>query len=39
MLLQRAVTRYGHCTFTGSELISAFGDLVGWANTGVKPAA
>jgi hypothetical protein len=28
---------YGHCTFTPSELATAFLDLVLWAEHGVKP--
>ena len=38
LLLQREVQRYGHCAYATSELVVAFQDLVGWAETGVKPA-
>ncbi len=38
-LLQRAVSRYGHCTFTIAELMSNFESLVGWVETGIKPAS
>jgi len=37
-LLQRSVDRYGHCTFTGAEMLTALGDLASWVDTGVKPA-
>jgi len=40
-LVQRSVpgtgSGYGHCTFTPSELATAFFDLVLWAEFGVKP--
>ena len=40
-LVQRSVpgtgSGYGHCTFTPSELATAFFDLVLWAEHGVKP--
>jgi pimeloyl-ACP methyl ester carboxylesterase len=40
-LVQRSVTGtgngYGHCTFTPQELVTAFFDLVLWAELGVKP--
>lgn len=36
-LLQRSVDRYGHCTFTGAEMLTALGDLASWVDTGVKP--
>jgi pimeloyl-ACP methyl ester carboxylesterase len=39
MLLQRSINRYGHCTFTGPEMIGAFQALVGWVTTGVRPAS
>ena len=38
MLLQRQVAVYGHCVVPVPLLAAAFTDLVGWANTGVKPA-
>jgi pimeloyl-ACP methyl ester carboxylesterase len=41
-LVQRSVPGtaggYGHCTFTPQELSTAFGDLVLWAQYGVKPS-
>jgi pimeloyl-ACP methyl ester carboxylesterase len=40
-LVQRSVlgtgNGYGHCTFTPLELVTAFSDLVLWAEFGVKP--
>ncbi|MGI9629262.1 MAG: hypothetical protein ACR2QM_20735 [Longimicrobiales bacterium] len=36
-LVQRTVDRYGHCTFTGPETITAFLDLVNWVEDGVVP--
>ena len=38
MLLQRTVPSYGHCAVPAPVLVGAFTDLVGWVNTGVKPA-
>ena len=42
LLVQRTVNGanngYGHCTFTPAELATAFSDLVGWVEFGVKPA-
>lgn len=38
-LLQRTVDRYGHCTFTGAEMLTALGDLAVWVETGIKPAS
>lgn len=38
-LLQRSVDRYGHCTFTGPEMLTALGDLATWVETGIKPAS
>lgn len=38
MLLQRQVPVYGHCAVPLPVLTAAFTDLVGWVNTGVKPA-
>jgi hypothetical protein len=41
-LVQRSVAGtdggYGHCTFTPTELVIAFQDLVLWAEYGIKPA-
>jgi pimeloyl-ACP methyl ester carboxylesterase len=37
-LVQRATRDYGHCTFTGPELVQTFTDLVKWVEGGVKPA-
>ncbi len=37
-LVQRATRDYGHCSFTGPELVQAFNDLVNWVEGGVKPA-
>jgi pimeloyl-ACP methyl ester carboxylesterase len=36
-LVQRTVNRYGHCAFTPTEIATAFLDLVGWVEFGVKP--
>jgi hypothetical protein len=42
LLVQRSVSGanngYGHCTFTPAELATAFSDLVGWVEFGIKPA-
>jgi len=38
LLVQRAIRGVGHCEFTGVELATAFLDLVGWVEIGVKPA-
>jgi acetyl esterase/lipase len=37
-LVQRATRDVGHCTFTPAELVQTFTDLVGWVESGVKPA-
>ena len=37
-LVQRATRDYGHCSFTGPELVQTFAALVGWVEGGVKPA-
>ena len=37
-LVQRATRDYGHCTFTGPELVTTFVDLVKWVEGGIKPA-
>lgn len=36
-LVQRATRDYGHCTFTGPELVQTFVDLATWVEAGVKP--
>jgi hypothetical protein len=38
LLVQRATRDFGHCTFSPSELVSSFVDLVEWVNTDVAPA-
>jgi pimeloyl-ACP methyl ester carboxylesterase len=38
LLVQRAVRRAGHCTFTQEERIAAFEDLVKWVEQKQKPA-
>jgi pimeloyl-ACP methyl ester carboxylesterase len=38
LLVQRATRDFGHCSFTPIELVTAFTDLVGWVEAGVKPA-
>lgn len=37
LLVQRAIDRFGHCTFTLEERVRALEDLVAWAERGVKP--
>jgi hypothetical protein len=37
-LVQRATRDVGHCTFTPTELVTTFTDLVKWVEGGVKPA-
>jgi hypothetical protein len=37
-LVQRATRDYGHCSFTGPELVQTFTDLVKWVEGGIKPA-
>jgi Prolyl oligopeptidase family len=37
-LVQRATRDVGHCTFTPTELVQTFTDLVAWVEGGVKPA-
>ncbi len=37
LLVQRAIRGVGHCDFTPTELVTAFVDLVGWVEFGVKP--
>lgn len=36
-LVQRTRAAYGHCTFDGATLMTAFGELEQWSRTGVKP--
>ena len=36
-LVQRTISRYGHCTFTSGEMVKAFRDLAGWVETGTRP--
>lgn len=38
LLVQRAIRGVGHCDFTATEMVTAFVDLVGWVESGVKPA-
>jgi hypothetical protein len=38
LLVQRATRDFGHCAFTGPELVTTFVDLVKWVETGAKPA-
>jgi fermentation-respiration switch protein FrsA (DUF1100 family) len=38
LLVQRAIRGVGHCDFTGSELVTAMSDLIGWVEFGIKPA-
>jgi pimeloyl-ACP methyl ester carboxylesterase len=38
-LLQRSISRYGHCTFAIPEMLTSLNDLATWVDTGVKPAA
>jgi hypothetical protein len=37
LLVQRAIRGVNHCGFTSNELATAFLDLVGWRELGVKP--
>jgi hypothetical protein len=37
LLKQVQIDRWGHCTFTNAEVQAAFGSLVQWVETGVKP--
>ena len=37
LVVFREVDRYGHCELTPEELFQAFGDLVRWSKTGVRP--
>lgn len=38
LLVQRATRDYGHCSFTGPELVQTFTDLVQWVEGGQRPA-
>jgi len=38
LLVQRATRDFGHCSFTGPELVTTFVDLVKWVEAGTKPA-
>lgn len=38
LLLQREVSRFGHCAFGTAEMTSAFQALTGWVESGVRPA-
>ena len=38
LLVQRATRDFGHCTFTPTELVTTFVDLVTWVEVGIKPA-
>ena len=38
LLVQRAIRRAGHCTFSQDERIAAFDDLASWVRDGTKPA-
>jgi hypothetical protein len=37
LLVQYPIDRWGHCSFTVPEAAAAFGRLVQWVETGVKP--
>jgi pimeloyl-ACP methyl ester carboxylesterase len=37
LLVQRSVDRWGHCAFTPQEMLTAFGQLVQWVETGQRP--
>lgn len=37
MLVQRAIRGVNHCGFTGTELATAFAELVAWVEFGIKP--
>ena len=36
--VQRATRDFGHCAFTGPELVTTFVDLARWVEGGIKPA-
>jgi pimeloyl-ACP methyl ester carboxylesterase len=37
-LLRRVIDRAGHCNFEPAEIFGSFADLVGWAESGIRPA-
>ena len=37
MLVQRTINTFGHCVFTPQEIVQGLGELVAWAELGVKP--
>ncbi len=37
-LLRRVIDRAGHCAFAADEIFGSFADLVGWAESGIRPA-
>lgn len=37
LVVQRPIARYGHCSFTVNDMITAFTDLTNWVENGVKP--
>lgn len=37
LVVQRPISRYGHCTFAVDEMLTAFQDLVNWVRNGVTP--
>jgi hypothetical protein len=37
LVVQRPINRFGHCTFTVNEMLTAFGDLVNWVENDIKP--
>jgi pimeloyl-ACP methyl ester carboxylesterase len=37
LLVQRAIRGVEHCDFSSKEVLTAFDDLVGWVENGVKP--
>jgi pimeloyl-ACP methyl ester carboxylesterase len=37
-LAQRAVDRYGHCTFTPAETLTALSDLINWTVLDIQPS-
>lgn len=39
LFVQQYVHREGHCVFTPDEIAHAFDELVGWVNTGERPAS
>ena len=38
LLRQRMINRFGHCTFTMNEMVTAVQDLDAWVRTGIAPA-